>query len=682
MGGFIKLDKTVKSNGSLIPEEEYNDKKTLYKNWLRTGPAHDWYASLFTFGPEAKEYMEKNKKSLAGYTGEAYTNKVIFDFDNEKNVEKAKEEVAQLIAKLKKLGVNPKESVQVYFSGNKGFHLAVHTEQKFTPEELKSICVNLAKEYSSFDERIYDRLRKFRIANTKHQKSGLYKIELNSAEFKLGIDEIKELAKKPASFKDKKQVTKTKVDFKQFVTLDKKKKKDKSVVVGEVEEVDGVRGLNDIDFSKCPKDRPKCVHSLLQGVMVPGRGERHHILLHLGNYLRNQGYDKEGVYGHLKGIIRQNAKLYPEAEPYTKDRVWQEVIPMVFNGKHNTGGFGVGAEDSHFESYCKSVPYDKPCTLHDNKEEGSSDLVKINEVFDSFNSFATNFENNIVPTGINFIDKYMKICVGTTTLLIGASGSGKSTCALNILENANKQGMNSVFFSLDMHKHLVYLKLAMKLTSYTQDQILNIFKSRDQEKTNFIRDKIKQHYGLTHFDFSGTLSMDDMKHRIHAIEAKENIDIKLVVVDYASRIAGPYSDSYANAKYNALRSKDVSDDTNAAWLILSQISRMTGDGSNPLRTKRAAKDAGDWEEAATNVITMWRPFLSMDGQTTEEGIEFTDDVVKMFLAKNRMGKELEVPLKWDGAKSIICDLTPEEEAFYKSEREGHEKLVQKMKRGF
>jgi hypothetical protein len=211
-----------------------------------------------------------------------------------------------------------------------------------------------------------------------------------------------------------------------------------------------------------------------------------------------------------------------------------------------------------------------------------------------------------------------------------------------------------------MNKNLVYLKLAQKLTKYSQDQILEIFKNKDKPRIKEITEAISKKYGNTFFDFASTQDINQMTQKVQNIQEEKNCKISLVVVDYASRIAGPYSDSYANAKLNAIKIRDAINDTNAAWLIITQVSRTTSNGAAPLRTKRTSKDSGDWEENADNQINVWRPFM---------GSEDKDEIMRVFLAKNRMGKELEMPLVWNGAKSEIRDMTDEELVAYRDEVE-------------
>ena len=684
MEKYVQLCDTLNRQRKLIPYSDFLDEKKLW-TYLGKAPGLDWYSSLFVYSKEAKSYFDSNNYSIAGYSGNAEANYLFFDLDNKKDLSEAQKDTRKLIRTLKdKLGISKITAhLNVYFSGNKGFHVHLHTKQSFTPEEMKHYCRLLAKDIPSFDGGIYDTARIIRIKDTRHQESKLYKIELDPKELvDLDVAKIRVLAKD-----NRKQCNRkvSRVDVGKYVISNKVVKALKSeVVVIDSEDVEGIRGLDTINFNKCPTDTPRCIYALLQGVMQAGIGERNNIFLHLGNFLRNRGEDKDHVLATLKIVAEKNGRLYPEEKPFTEGEIRATIISRVFrNGAFNRGGWGMDPEDPVFLRYCSAI--DKvsrlKCSMH--KKAETSSVIRIDQVSSFFEDFAENFDKNIVQTGIDFIDENMKITVGTMSLIVGAPGSGKTTLALNMLEKANALGIDCVFFSLDMHKNLIYLKLAQKLTDYKQDEIFRIFKEKDEVRKKEINEAIAKVYSRTFFDFTGALTMDDMKDRVLAIEEASGKKIKLVLVDYASRITGKFSDAYANAKHNALRSKDVADETNAAWLIICQVSRNTGDGATPLRTKRAAKDAGDWEEAATNVITCWRPFMGRDdkeftlniGKEDEETIVCKDNIIRLFLAKNRMGREVERPLHWDGAKGIVADMTQEEHQEYKEEWENNEDAI-------
>jgi KaiC/GvpD/RAD55 family RecA-like ATPase len=672
---FIRINKTLEDRGILLEAQEA---EAFFSSTIEKENTLDWYHSLFTFGEEAKEHYDNKGGSLAGYTGPAYTYNLVFDLDNA-DLEAAKLDVGKLLSRLSKEvglgkeGIN--KHVRVYFSGNKGFHVFVKTTHKFTPDELKSYCKVIAGDLSSFDPKIYNTTRCFRVSNTLNLKSNLYKIpiSLDLIKDKDGIAKIKELAVTPQKLED---MTVPLADFsiiEKYVSIKKDIKKN-SVVVDDVEEINGIRGLANIDFKK-GKGVPKCIYALSQGVMVPGKGQRHEVFLHLGNYYRNQGHNAEVVEGILTGIAKLNHKLYPEHNEFSKGEIKNSIIKMVFSDeeKLNIGGWGVAPENEIFAAYCKATPCTSNCPIHSKTKKS---LITIDEIASDFIGFAANFQQSVVETGIEFIDKNVKIAKGTTALVVGSSGSGKTSLCLNVFEKLNEKKQNNIFFSLDMHKNLVYMKLAQRHTAYSQEEIFRIFETQDYKKMSEIKDIIKKYYGHTYFDFSGSLSIEDIVQRTKAVEDQSGEKIHLVVIDYASRLTGPHSDSNANETYNALRSKQAADDTDAAWIILNQISRASGSGFSPLRSKRVAKGSSAWEESTSIQLNVWRTFMGLHNtKDPENGIIYNDSYMNVFIAKNRLGPELEGVLHWDGRSGKVRDMSEQEREYYETEEKPKIKLA-------
>lgn len=682
MSFFVRLQHTVNSKGDIVPLSDYQDGNKL-RGHIASSPAADWYTSLFYFPQEAKSYFEE-KGTIRGYKGPAYCNGLVFDFDSKADVEVARNDVRTLLKRLSShMGSNVKvlQHTRIFFSGKKGFHVQVKTDKAFTPDEMKLVCSTLAEGLSSFDTVIYNSTRLYRIENTKHQETGLFKIpvDVKTLVSDGAMETIKRLAKAPLVIDD---VTTKLLDVAFIDEILVMKPKSVVVAAEDIEEVDGIRGLASIDWKKS-KGMPRCMYMLSQGHFQVGKGHRNHIMLHLGNYWRNKHMSKDQVHNMLKATARMNKKLYPEHEEFSKTEIWTSIISRVFSDEKaiNDGGWGVSAEDPIFAGYCKSIKApDCKCIMHDKKADKKDPVVKIGEVANDFNSFATNFEDNVIKTGIKFIDEKMKIAVGTTTLVVGSSGTGKTTMCLNMMENCGKQNLASIFFSMDMNKNLVYLKLSQRHTNYTQNEIFDGFKNRDQTVIDAVQKAVKNNYENTYFDFSSTLSIDDMVHRIKLIESRDNVKIKLVVVDYASRIQSQHSDNHAAETQSALMSNQAAADTDAAWIILNQISRAAGDGSTPLRSARVAKSSSAWEESATNVLTIWRPFLGVGGvEDPDTGVTYHDQIMTVYIAKNRMGLNGEANLLWDGAKGLIRDMDEQETEIFELQEKPKIKMAQKYK---
>lgn len=684
MKGYVEIRKNVNNHIGIVPIQDYQQVLTAQ---YKTAPESDWYRSLFVYKNGIVEHV-KNNGGVGGYTGEVDAGYLFFDLDS-KDLDQARKDTIKIIKRIiEETKIDNKvilDCLNIYFSGNKGFHLFLYTTQRFNPEDMKSVCSRIAEDIPSFDSKIYNTTRIIRIENTLHQKSKKYKIAITPEQLKKPIEEIVKLAETKSNYNHKP----SRLDFKWKINNPETK-----IQSNKITEYEDISGLETIDFSRCPRNVPRCVYALAQGIMVPGQGERHHIFRALARFYRNQGMNADQVHNQLKATARLNSKFYPEAESYERERIWHECVKDLFEGKDkffNKGGWGIDPEkDDIFKKYCSSIEKyaNKPCCMHNSNNKKK--FYSVEDLVTNYRKFAKDFDKSIVKTGIDFIDRELEIRRRTVTLLVGSAGSGKTTVALKILENSNRLGIHSVFFCMDMDMFSIYEKLAAKHTSYSRKEIRNAIKklenaqelSKNEEIIIQETEKsIKEYYKHTTFDFSSTLTMEQMKERVLELEDSSGNKIGMVLVDYAGRISSDHKDSYANDKHNALKSKEVAQISDAAWIFLCQTSRNSGDSFIPLRTKRAAKGAGDWEEAAQNVLTMWRPFAGVDGVLAEDGSEFRDNYMRVYLAKNRLGKERETLLFWAPEKGILEEMSDVNMEIYRDDIEPLEKMALKYRQG-
>ena len=99
----------------------------------------------------------------------------------------------------------PESAIRIYFSGKKGFHieceaLALGIGPLADLADTFRFIANQLKEelgVQTIDFQCYDPRRMWRIPNTKHQGTGLYKVEITRRELGLTLDEIKAIAERP-----------------------------------------------------------------------------------------------------------------------------------------------------------------------------------------------------------------------------------------------------------------------------------------------------------------------------------------------------------------------------------------------------------------------------------------------------------------------------------------------------
>lgn len=162
-----------------------------------------------------REWMDAHKKAIAYYgtvqsfenpervEGEAHWSDLFIDLDHETDPDLALDDTRFIIDYfLTGFEVEPK----VWWSGNKGFHILVdglvfgaEPNSRLTYHWRHFIEDMLTDKLSlkTVDTSVYSIPRMWRLDQTKHPKTGLYKTELSLVEVRtLSLDDIRELAKK------------------------------------------------------------------------------------------------------------------------------------------------------------------------------------------------------------------------------------------------------------------------------------------------------------------------------------------------------------------------------------------------------------------------------------------------------------------------------------------------------
>ena len=131
---------------------------------------------------------------------------LLLDFDCRDNPSRAQKEALSTVKYLRdKFGI-PESQIRICFSGSKGFHVIVNRRtfdiepSNDLPLILKSMAEELKQNLGlkTLDFKIYHRRALFRLENTRHPKTGLYKIPLTLSELEsLKFEEIKAKAVKP-----------------------------------------------------------------------------------------------------------------------------------------------------------------------------------------------------------------------------------------------------------------------------------------------------------------------------------------------------------------------------------------------------------------------------------------------------------------------------------------------------
>lgn len=161
------------------------------------GYDYDWtdaFTSIQAYRPDIIEYVHEHRTSR-GYTGCTMAPYLWFDVDYEDDIDKARNDTVAIYNTLLGMGIE-EQRVRVFFSGSKGFHIIVSSPELaaigYTTETshiMKGVAMlvslqagvrfnAIGNEPGSLDPSVYSTRRIFRIENSRHGSTGLYKVDI------------------------------------------------------------------------------------------------------------------------------------------------------------------------------------------------------------------------------------------------------------------------------------------------------------------------------------------------------------------------------------------------------------------------------------------------------------------------------------------------------------------------
>lgn len=420
------------------------------------GINHDYYESIFTYSEQqyeqyieglkqAADYLkidldeeyiiesasnirkmlkdlgenEKDKQAIELYklcsvkgSKDVLTHRIVFDFDDEHDVNAARQEAIETVARLAQYGV-PADQIQIYFSGKKGFSVETLINKDLTQPEFVNIVNGIAGDLRTFDTSVKDAQRLFRIPLTKHQDSGLYKTPLTKEELtEYPIDIILKHAEEPCSSHY------DIIDDWGEIELPPSLEKLKNIVKDESkkETVNQLLYSDTLDLSRKPKWMPAVKYALQEGFFI--EGERNYAFMVLASTYKAQGYNKTLAFNMLKGVAeiqaeRESKRLNTTIDPYPEDKIYREVIEYVYSPLWNGGTYSAERDD-----LLQKVK--ERLGLKDDTSKKS--LLTIDDVIGEFDYFATNIEKNRINLGVIDVDNTIHITTDMMVGLLGAPG--------------------------------------------------------------------------------------------------------------------------------------------------------------------------------------------------------------------------------------------------------------------
>lgn len=635
---YIRICQGISDKGTLLPTNE-----DIYKHLNLN---KECYRSAFLYTEEHYQQFKKNG-SVAGINN-TRTPLLYWDFDSSENLELAKNDVFKLCSRLHQDGI-PTESIGLFFSGKKGFQVEVEvSNSRFSPEEVKNICLSYGKDLSTLDTQIYNANRILRVPLSRHKDTGLFKTPLDfSALPEASIDEIKTEAKTQFPMNAFRSLFAPLV--KDVPAIEKARKQ---VVTMKQEPIAKLPfDVSQVDWSKKPRQLTPEKYLIELGFFE--EGNRSHALMVLASTYKFLGMNETQSYYALKAAADLQSQR-TDGDKFPKEEIWNNIIRQVYSPTW-TGGNYSAKTSPLLAKLSQLVPLSV-------RYKDAQDVVTVTEGLNSFISYAERIEENSIRFGLKELDEGIGIQTGHLIGLLAGPGIGKTSLAVTVLNNTNKENLNSIFFSYDMAAPIMFQKLIQRETGMDRKKVYEVFKTRNEKEISRITKLLEDNYKNVTMVFKSGQTIEEIKNTIIERENMLGKEIKLVVVDYLELIQSKFSDP-TQASAEAIQGlREIANNLNKAVLVLLQPNKISSKPNEPLTSYNAAKGSSAIAQAVTAMVTAHRPGYS--SRTPENDKFFSLDIVK-----NRMGSLFSVDYGWEGLTGRIRELDELEREELKQLRE-------------
>lgn len=620
---YRRITQGLNDKGKLIPHDA-----DVYSH---ISTDQDYYLSTYKYSEDHKKTFQSTG-TITGIT-DVLTDKIWFDFDSEIEPEYSRKDAIHMVNRLKGLGIDDKDIIKT-FSGNKGFGIELYLNHELNPKEVKNIAFELAKGLSTFDVKMYNASRIFRIIATKHNKTGLYKIPLTTELLNSNMDTIMGAAKTypendPVAFRWDK------------VTLPESLLKSKDKAPEGVKLEDKKFDIKDIDFSHKIKGWTNCKWAVLNGYQVK-QNDRHEKLLAIIAQSKALNNTKQQAYYNAKMADEYGTSIYGGSKS-TKEDLWLKV-ESVYSDNWKGGTFTCkDGKTTWLTDICNSLGINK-CKHTENET-----LINVQNVSSKFNQYAKDIEKNTIKTGIKDLDDSLRLTTGQMVGALGAPSAGKTAWALKVLRTNSDAGLLSVFYSLDMADSELYQKMAQNVTGYSAEKVFDIFKN-DPIEAKKIEKAVEESFKNVKFCFDTGTSVGKIEEALDDLESTHGGKAKLLLLDYNELLSSPHSDATAASGYNAGALKKLTNTRGICTISLLQPPKMVGDASDEINSYRNIKGSSLLEQCFSTIIGMYRPGFSAENDSQD------DNFMIMNILKNRMGKLFTLLFYWNGQKGDITSI--------------------------
>jgi hypothetical protein len=588
----------------------------LYGQSLREELPEESYLGLFLFTDDLVKHVAEHK-SVKRFSSTHWAHFLAIDIDRE-NLDEAKQITSNITEYLQSEYQIDPDLLHIFFSGNKGFHVLIPARY-FEPlphnslaRAFRMFCIRLFG-LETVDVKIYEPLRLFRLPNTRHGVSGLYKIPLTFKELFGDIESILQAAQAP------------RLDF-PIPARGERNKALCQVYKETIEELEALKGRTEIQIPAqqiCkPKDKVKtCYLKLMEGV---GSGSRNESAVRLASHFRKQGLRQDSTIALLLDWDSRNTPSF-ESEGRAEELI------RTIESAYDNDDIDYGCHDPILKTVCGS-----DCFLFAKKNEQTQATTLLTVEDAALAYIRRTRECKGILFNIPSLDSATRgIMPGHVVQYLACQGGGKTAFAIYLLHQVSLQNKYSLFLSLEMPIEEVFERQCQMVGSITAENIDELVKKYIKEGIDDqqIVKSLFTEFRLSTFNKVITSDKSSMTiNEIHEIAelAKAKWPIECLFIDYLGRIDG-IGPAYERVSKIVRDIKSLAKDLHVPIIYLNQTNRNIKSVTE-MPAAADSRDSGQSEEAADVIIASSRPYY---GDITKSPDDQNSFLIR--LLKNRRG---------------------------------------------
>lgn len=551
----------------------------------------DCYSTIFRFSQEYQNYCHQNK-SVSGYKGIYYSDTMFFDIDC-KDLGQAFESMMNLVSFLKGT-TGQEETIKVFFSGSKGFHFHINSNYfgGFEPSEnlsghfkkLAQLIINKAKlNPSHFDLKVYERNRLWRLPNSKHRKTGFYKIQWNGEDLETLLETSK--IKQGQSY------------YLIFNPSQTSPPIDLSSLWNEAQRPSKTQ-YNSLGIPSSEKSiLPRCIQNIMNPENVE-KGNRNETLTRIISFFQEQGLPGSVV----KSMVHSwNSLLNPPSDETEVNSTFHSVW------EH---GYRWNCQDPLRQSYCVSNCPRANITEIEivNSNILGPEIFTLSDGIEKLQSIINS--GTIIRTGIDSLDKAIwGLMPQDIITIMGRPGTYKSSMLQLLFSGMAKKYVNPVvIFTMEMSLSRFSDRFLQLIGRLPKRELWKKMRDREIEDLTLIAEEHSNLYIVE----KPSLNFRDIESYVNRIEGHTGKNCYVIGIDFiqigetANRTQSSHESQYGRATTLMREMKSYGKDTNRVIFLLSQVSRSEGgDGTKPLSLS-SGRGSGVIEEVSDHIWGLYK----------------------------------------------------------------------------